>query len=398
MATLTPVRQPFGVVDGSRLRTLASKKNTQAAIISANPSSKRRHTSPDNSDSENVDPDLFKFLGKRKRTDNDWTDSEKPSKYHSSFSLTVQPQSTPSFTPRTDTPRLTVSSTKPSPIVTPASAPAAAGRSPTKARKAGILGNRRVSSNGSIKYKGLGPPSYGLSKSRAPPLSLAAALNGTFARSKRRNVATLEESVPKAWDFKIYEDTEEEHAFNLLGHSVTNTDIDENKRRSPPPEPDDDKENVPPGFMSVPPNTRSRTAAAAAAKKDMMVSSDRAPLGDLQPSDFYGPGCDATSFVLVAGDDGAAAEPATSSSIAAALEAKPEAPLLDKEGLDRLIRETVPLEAQLQQQDTKTEEGLAGEGKAEGEEGGDIEIWESGSAKDEAMEDGERVVESIFAP
>ena len=190
--------------------------------------------------------------------------------------------------------------------------------------------------------------------------------------------------MPKAWDFKIYEDTEEEHAMNLMGHSTITLDISDDEGRCSPKADHDDKENIPPGF-DVSPTTSPR--ARDATESGITSETPRSPLGDLRASDFYAPGCDATSFVLVPGDDGFEL-PETNNNIAAALEAKPEAQLLDKEGLERLLKETAPAEIEDQ---AKEDDGLD-VGK-----GGDIEIWESGSAKDEAMEEADRKVESIFA-
>src|SRR3954453_5438729 len=70
------------------------------------PSLKRRHASPDNSDSENVDPNILKSLNKRKRVDiGDDVTTSKSARYSLTTipSIMTQPLATTTLTPRLDT-------------------------------------------------------------------------------------------------------------------------------------------------------------------------------------------------------------------------------------------------------------------------------------------------------
>src|SRR3954453_15510383 len=101
--------------------------NLQRSALStpSAPSLKRRYASPDNSDSENVDPNILKSLNKRKRADfGDDVTTSKSARYSLSTvpSVTSRQLATPTLTPRLDT----------NEVLAPASAPAAAGRSPTR--------------------------------------------------------------------------------------------------------------------------------------------------------------------------------------------------------------------------------------------------------------------------
>jgi hypothetical protein len=124
--------------------------------------------------------------------------------------------------------------------------------------------------------------------------------------------------MPKSWFFDIHEDTPEQEAANLMEHSASVLDISsdddcETKRMNE----DRGKENIPPpDFIS------SQSSARANANSDIMetnaaasvehvklprlknfsqdaMDEDREPLKDLPASDFYGEGCDATSYVTV---------------------------------------------------------------------------------------------------
>ncbi|KAK5056784.1 hypothetical protein LTR84_012316 [Exophiala bonariae] len=300
MATIaplsTPMRQPFGILNDSKIRSMQSVKNRQNALTSSSTTSlKRRAASPECSDSENVDPTLLDSLHKRKRsTFNDDVSLSKPR-----YSLNVM-SSAPRRrldTAATSTPRL---NTFIKPSTTPASAPAAAGRSPTRKRQGGLLQSR----------KRFVPPSFG---TKPPSLSMSAALSGTLANRKpkeARQSATIEDSKPKSWFFEIYEESEETQDYKMNEWTMTQSayglDIsdDESKAKDLL---DRGKENVDPNEISIP-VTRSMAAAANVKpvlrtarkrKDDMSDEEPRTPLGDLNPSEFYAEGLDATSVVLV---------------------------------------------------------------------------------------------------
>ncbi|RMD40927.1 hypothetical protein DV735_g4201, partial [Chaetothyriales sp. CBS 134920] len=356
MATLaplsTPTRRPFGLVTDNQLRQLQSIKNRQNALApSSAPSLKRRAPSPDVSDSENVDPNLLDTIGKRKRAafDSDVSCS-KQSRY--SLDLVSKPHpSQATATPRLDTWMKT--------STTPLSAPPAAGRSPPpKSRRDRVLPPKRK----------LVPPSLGI---KGPSLSISAALNGTLAGKKRGKARTLEDSKPKSWFFDIYE--EPEHVQNdrmeewTLSTSASFLDVsdDESKEKE---QTDRGKENIDPNQL----------------KKDQdLLADDRNPLTDLNPVDYYAPGLDATSVVLVQDDVAQAkdaAEEAKDQTVS--LDTKPSVPgsddmlLAATEDIGAIIAAAAPTwDSPVDQ--VQSASLLPVESSA------DIEIWESQSAKDE---------------
>lgn len=301
---------------------------------------------------------------------------------------------------RLQTPRLNTTTT-------PVSAPAAAGRSPKSSKRVGILSRSR---------RGL-PPSFGArSRNAAPQLSLAAALNGTMAYAKpasrvAQHVSTIEESMPKSWVFDIHEDTPEEEMVNLMGHSTCTLDISDDESRLRAKD-ERGKENIPP--MDIPLSSTSAateiqgtTIAVPITRKDAMTDEPRTPLGDLNAKDFYAEGCDANSFTTVPGDDAEKPTttssndniPATSSKLSQEFTLDmptSSSSLLRKAELDALITGAMPVAINDNEEaDTDIEAGNDDEEDA----ATDIEIWESGSAKEENDErEREReVVDSIFA-
>lgn len=142
---------------------------------------------------------------------------------------------------------------------------------------------------------------------------MSAALSGTLANrrpKKARQSITIEESKPKSWFFDIYEESEETQDYKMNEWTMTQSayglDIsdDESKAKDLL---DRGKENLDPNAISIP-VTRSMAAAANVKpvsrisrkdKDDMSDDEPRTPLGDLNPSEFYAEGLDATSVVLV---------------------------------------------------------------------------------------------------
>jgi hypothetical protein len=328
--------------------------------------------------------------------------------------LTAKPFSTPKprlssstvFTPRPDA---TAIKNSVEPTIT-SSAPAAAGRSPTRSKRSGILSSRRTRLNA---------PVFG-SRSHAP-LSLAAAVNGTLGSKKHKSrvdTATLEESKPKAWFFDIYEEPAEQQDFTVSEWTMTQSactlDISDDERKTPAAREDKGKENIPPSEL--------HTAAAAghtisattiptpASRKDLMTEEPRTPLGDLNPSDYYATGCDATSIIVVEEDTTEPEKPAADDLINAQSPSSDfnfhiELPApeeqdrtMTKSELHDLLLDVAPAPS-AEQHDV--EAGLFGQANdaddnnVEEAEPADIEIWESGSAKDEAGE--VETAENIFA-
>ena len=226
-----------------------------------------------------------------------------------------------------------------------------------------------------------------------------------------RHVPTIEESLPKTWVFDIHEDTPEEEMVNLMGHSTCTLDISDDESRVRAKD-ERGKENIPPmdialSSTSASSETHSAAVAVPITRKDAMTDEPRTPLGDLNPQDFFAEGCDATSFITVPGDD--AEKPATTSSVdnipATSSKLSQEftldmptasSTLLRKAELDALTTGAMPVAINDNEEaDTDIEAGNYDEEDA----ATDIEIWESGSAKeenDEREREGEDV-NSIFA-
>lgn len=124
--------------------------------------------------------------------------------------------------------------------------------------------------------------------------------------------------MPKGWFFEIHEDTPEQEAANLMEHSASVLDISSDDDAETKAKNEDllrGKENIPPpGFTisqshAVLPNALDdgeETEIEEPVKRPRLrkitqdaMEEDRRPLGDLPPSDFYGNGCDATSYVTI---------------------------------------------------------------------------------------------------
>lgn len=412
MATVsTPARQPFGVLGESKLRNLQSIKNRQngelsrgnhikavpnslAAITPSSTSSlKRRAASPELSDSENIDPSYFDTSIKRKRAaiEDDVSLAKQPR-----FTTKIVPSTTtstkssaPVFTPRLDT--LSKSST------TPFSAPAAAGRSPTKT-------SSRAKLDRSVPRRRFVPPSIGAS----PSLSIAAAFRGTIAHKKSRSkrTTTLENTKPKSWFFDIYEESEAQQDYNVKEWSMTqssaNLDLSGDEKEmcsSKHAGEDRGKENVDPTGAPAPVPVSRSPVLEVQDENAMVAEEPRTPLGDLNASEFYGEGLDATSVVLVH-DDVPAEEVETEQQPEAEVEvcSAPiaedftfQAPAFDLKVAARDIPEwakTTSLTLETPQVEEQADDAMPMG------VGGDIDIWESESAKDEneplAQEDQEQ--------
>ena len=407
MATVVPApaRQPFGVLDSSKLRGLQSVKNRQNGMGSpkesvelllivgkamrASPqpmsSLKRRLFTLDHSDSENTDPNV---LPKSKRT---WTDLDDDNAKPSKHSLVIIPAPMTTFptssmlSSQLDKPRL---NTK---IASSASTPAAAGRSPTRSKRNAILPRRRVSSN--APFRRLDASSLGRKRQT---LSITAALNGTLAHKKAKQVKTLEESRPKSWFFDIYEEPEYQQQYTVREWTMTAAagilDISDEESEAKVGA-ERGKENIPPFDVpistSVSPQTSLNFPTSA---KDVMTDEPRMPLSDLNPANYYAEGCDATSVILVPADseqdgtldidDALCNEPPQQ--FVSIDHGNPEpVEQLSTAELSALIAGTAPLV------DIATDSNRNADS-----EPSEIEIWESESSKDEAEKN---VEDGIFA-
>ncbi|KKZ66974.1 hypothetical protein EMCG_07338 [[Emmonsia] crescens] len=315
-----PSRQPFGVIDPSRLRFLQSAKNQQNGITA--PSLKRRLETSDLSDSENVDPSSPSGAKRtRNSLDEDVSKTTKTTKTTTRFTFAPPP------TPKRlhQTPLSQIIKRAPLPNSAPLRAPA--GRSP-KSKPAKAFSRRSIGSS----YTRIDPPSF-TKPHAAPraPFSIADALHGTLNNTINTSLPNVQfqsqsqyqthtqtlqatritaldinninssssKRHPKVWDFEIYADTEQDEMANLMEHSTCVLDIsdDEDKSRN---KDDRGKENIPPpsplvgfGAQRVVEVVNYNNNAAAADGADgtsrnveMTDNEPRAALGELDVAHF----------------------------------------------------------------------------------------------------------------
>ncbi|KAJ6784415.1 hypothetical protein PWT90_10485 [Aphanocladium album] len=385
MAAVT--RQPFAPLDGARLQTLTSVKNRQNAVTPPTVG-KRKADSTDLDNFENVDPACFTKRAKGSEKVSPGQSLPKPS----SFVLKTAPSAAslpdvlslssptkPVSARRTLEPKSpfaklnTAAIPKSSPIVAPA------GRSPTLGKRAGLLSSRRRTA-GSISR--VDPPSFSLGSTKSAkssPWSLDAVLKGTITKpAARRNKGKarmslgLEIGSKAGWFFDIHEDTPEQEMTNLLQHSTCVLDISSDEETEAKADRDRasgcNKENVPPpGDVSQQPLPRSRSGSPTA------MDADRVALATLNARDFYASGLDETSVVLVDEDE--------------ETEIEDNSVLADWEFAPRLSNSSLDLESEtLDELVAKTTEGSAKAAVLQPIDGVEesFELWESGSAKDEA--------------
>ncbi|KAF6796317.1 hypothetical protein CMUS01_15886 [Colletotrichum musicola] len=394
MATLS--RQPFAPLDGARLQNLTSIKNRQNAVSSPAGAKRKASDIVDTDDSENVDPVVFSKRSKGLDSFFPSKDSLKPS----SFVLTKAAPlaDKPSFAgvtkPSLPRPRSLLQPKSPAAKInagiaksSPLSAPA--GRSPTRGKRSGLLSSRRRTAG---PYTRVDPPSFNLPSSSSAPFSLDAALKGTIpsyaarssvATSSRNAVKDLHEPDLKAsWFFDIHEDTPEQEMTNMLQHGTCVLDIssdEESERKLSRDRAEGrDKENVPPADDVS--QTSARRSARRATEDDMIFEKERTALGEMDASEFYAFGCDESSVILVPADDDEEEEEAHPQPAAA-----PESNDQPPEAISALI-EPVVEHKDVDELMGKSDEPAAKAALLEPIEGtGEtFELWESGSAKDDA--------------
>ena len=125
--------------------------------------------------------------------------------------------------------------------------------------------------------------------------------------------------MPQGWFFDIHDDTPEQEAANLMEHSASVLDISSDDDLSTKNANEDrGKENVPPPDWLASQHSRAQlssfdildageeTEIEEPVKRPRLrkfvqdaMDEDRKPLGDLAPQEFYGEGCDASSYVTV---------------------------------------------------------------------------------------------------
>ncbi|KAI1342688.1 hypothetical protein F5Y15DRAFT_312547 [Xylariaceae sp. FL0016] len=394
MTTIT--RQPFAPLDGARLQTLTSLKNTQNAIPTTSPVKRKASDIVDTDDFENVDPVVFSKRSKGSDSFYPTKDSFiKPQTFiltksasASDVSVAAPPKASlprprSLLNPKSPAAKLNTSIARSTPLSAPA------GRSPNRGKRSGLLSSRRRTAGS---YSRVDPPVFGLSATSASaPFSLDAALKGTIPSytsrkdvsakskaSKSEDIISLHESEMKSsWDFEIHEDTPEQEMTNLLQHSTCVLDIssDEESESRLQRERVEGKENVPP-VDDVSQTSRPRTARRLQ-EDEMVIEKERNALGELDPKEYYSEGCDENSVIVVPGDDvegEAVPEPESKNSFEFAPELKAiEVPAEEvSKSVEELMQkreEPAPAAAVL--------EPMEGTGES-------FELWESGSAKDEA--------------
>jgi len=247
----------------------------------------------DDIDTENIDPLTFSSPSKKSRTfDFDLTKSEKTPLF------ALAPAQPSQYIERAQAISNTTNILLKHKRVTPSSAPAPAGRSPTKSKKNGILSRRRMNAS---PFTRINPPPFSAGQSKTGlPFSIDAALAGTVPAYKSKSTHS---SPRKGWQFDIHEDTPDDEMANLMEHSTCTLDISDDESSSLKGD-KDNKENVPP----VDANGYSASRITAT-RRDMMTDGPRSPLGDLDAKEFYAEGCDSSSFITILAEDASTRRP-----------------------------------------------------------------------------------------
>lgn len=326
------------------------------------------------SDSENVDPLVLKTqIMKRKRSFEEDDLVKESSKVQKTAGTALTPAKTPLSNTKSPMP-LSVSTNAWAPISCPSIKPA--GRSP-KSKPSKAFGRRSVGSAPRVE-----PISkHGVYRA---PFTLAAALTQASVKSK------TPARTRNSWCFNIHVDTEQEEMTNLMQHSTTTLDIsdDESKGRVD----GRGKENIPPHELGIlMPQPQQVTTDFADTRKNIMTEEPRSPLGELATSDYYGPGCNVMSFALVYDDEADAVSDKTA--LPPNLTFPSPAPLSTPRILAASTISVVKEVSAL-----KSHASIEGEKAIEPTEA-EIEIWESGSATEEATQTSAEGMEvmNIFA-
>ena len=170
----------------------------------------------------------------------------------------------------------------------PSSAPAPAGRSPTKQKHKGLMSRRRFTAS---PFTRVDPPSS--APAAGLPFSIDAAIAGTLPGLKPKSKS---KTSTKGWQFEIHEDSPDDEMANLMEHSTCTLDISDDEGRCSPKGDRDNKENIPPVNYEAGGNT-------PASRRDMMTDEVRSPLGDLDAQKYYAEGCDASSIIVVPAEE-----------------------------------------------------------------------------------------------
>ncbi len=354
----------------------------------------------DSDDFENVDPILF---SKRSKGGDSFFPSKDADYFKPSAFVLTKAASTPNIALPVSPPQPASTSSRPRSFLNPKSPTAKlntsiaspsltapAGRSPTRgSKRIGILSKRRTAR--------VAPPAFGLSSRSAAPFSLDAALKGTIpsygGRSASSSISSAlssgsaaslsEPDLKSSWFFDIHEDTPEQEMTNLLQHSTCTLDIssdEESEQRASRERAEGrDKENIPPADDV---SQTSRAARGAfVSEDDMVIEKSRGPLAEMNAADYYAKGCDDTSVVIVPGDEDAAEE--------LPQEVAQEPALLDAVAMTsfefspavKLGGDDISVDSIMGKEELGEKAAVLAPIEGNGET---FELWESGSAKDEA--------------
>lgn len=190
-----------------------------------------------------------------------------------------------------------------------------------------------------------------------------------------------------SWFFDIHEDTPEQEMTNLLQHSTCVLDIssDEESERKASRERAEgrDKENIPPpDDVSQTSRAAAARAGAAAGVDDMLIEKMRGPLAEMDAADFYAAGCDGLSVVIVPGDED------EETVVGERLEAIADVDVVVSNTFDFApqLNPDVEVNVDIDELMGRRDEPAAKAALLEPIEGTgeSFELWESGSAKDDA--------------
>lgn len=307
------------------------------------------------SDSENIDPITCKSTKRKRAADDDDHEPVKPVKSpmkpmkssRIAFSILEDP-----VTPSTPT-----KTTK----ATPKSAPLKpAGRSPQmKASKP--FARRATASKGR-------PESARKGVSR--PFSISAALSNGKSKSQSAPATKM----PASWFFEIHVDSEQEEMTNMMQHSTCVLDISDDEGKQEEMSDHRGKENIPPADLGLSlPRSRQQESPVAAARKSDMVDEPRSPLGELNAADYYGDDCHAFSYAVVYEDDEADAAVVKKPAVSFPRPTHPSrSKLSSMSSIESVLEAASPVKPTVD---------------VNPESSGNIEIWESESAGEEAAEE-----------
>ena len=264
------------------------------------------------------------------------------------------------------------------------SAPAVAGRSP-KGKRIGILSRRRMTSS---PFTRINPPSFISADTQSGlPFSIDAALSATVPSynvkaAQHVEVRTLDETIPQGWMFNIHEDSKGEEVDIIIGHSASALDISDDESRAAAKN-DRGKENIPPSDGTIT-ATPAIAISAPTSRKNMMTEEPRTPLGDLDASEFYAEGCDASSYIHIPIEESSVQETDKPTSLSEPAEDYSSLQLSVDDAVESNGRKDVLAQVQAAKDCISRAEAIASRPLSKNnspDTASSIEIWESESAK-----------------